>query len=421
MTRTRPITLGGWLALAALAAPTASYGQQAADDSCMTCHGALGDERLSGPAEHFSDDIHAAQGIGCSGCHGGDPSVMGPASMDPEVGYIGVPNRQFVPEVCGRCHSSVQFMRRFNPAARVDQVTEYWTSVHGQRLAADADSAVATCSSCHPAHRIRPATDPQSSVYPLNVAGLCGGCHADGARMTGYGLSTDQREEYEASVHWQMMSEGGDLSAPTCNDCHGNHGAAPPGVGWVGNVCGQCHAVEAGLYSSSFHSQILTVMGSPGCATCHGNHEIHMPDDTMLGTGEGAVCSRCHTADSRGGETAAGMRALIDSLANGFEEADSLLHRAEEAGMEVSQAQFDLNDARNALVHARTAIHAFSLDSVRVSVESGLEVTTAANQRGLGALRELRTRRVGLTVSAAIILLLIAGLVLKIRQIEGAG
>lgn len=421
MTRTRALSAGGWLALACLAAPAASSAQQAADDSCVTCHSALGDERLSGPVETFSSDIHATQGFSCSACHGGDPSIMSPASMDPEVGYIGVPDRQLVPEVCGRCHSSAEFMRRFNPAARVDQVTEYWTSVHGQRLAENADSAVATCSSCHPAHQIRSARDPQSSVHPLNVARLCGGCHADEATMAAYGVAMDQLAGYEASVHWQMMSEGGDLSAPTCNDCHGNHGAAPPGVGWVGNVCGQCHAVEAGLYSSSFHSQILTVIGSPGCATCHGNHEIIATHDDMLGVEEGAVCSRCHTPESRGGETAGTMRTLIDSLTAGFEGADSLLHRAEEVGMEVSQAQFDLNDARNSLVRARTAVHAFSLDSVRAPVESGLEVTAAANERGLGALRELRTRRVGLTVSAAIILLLIAGLVLKIRQIEGSG
>jgi predicted CXXCH cytochrome family protein len=189
----------------------------------------------------------------------------------------------------------------------------------------------------------------------------------------------------------------------------------------VGNVCGQCHAVEGGLYTNSFHSQILTIIGRPGCATCHGNHEIVPAQDEMLGVEEGAVCAQCHTAESGGGQTAASMRALIDSLRVGFDGADSLLHRAEEAGMEVSQAQFDLNDARNSLVRARTALHSFSIDSVRVSVEEGLEVTATANDRGLAALRELRTRRLGLTVSALIILVLIAGLVLKIRQVEGTG
>src|SRR6266540_7241295 len=33
--------------------------------------------------------------------------------------------------ICGRCHSDAQFMKRYNPALRVDQVAEYATSVHG--------------------------------------------------------------------------------------------------------------------------------------------------------------------------------------------------------------------------------------------------------------------------------------------------
>ena len=36
-----------------------------------------------------------------------------------------------------------------------------------------------------------------------------------------------------------------------------------------------------------------------------------------------------------------------------------VLDQAEHAGMEVSQAQFDLNGARESLVKARTAVHAF--------------------------------------------------------------
>lgn len=89
--------------------------------------------------------------------------------------------------------------------------------------------------------------------------------------------------------------------------------------------------------------------------------------------------------------------------------------------MEVSQPRFDLGEATNALVKARAAVHTFSVDSVRAPVEGGLEIATAARERGLGALRELRTRRLGLSVSAAIILVLIVGLVLKIREVEGKG
>ena len=51
-------------------------------------------------------------------------------------------------------------------------------------------------------------------------------------------------------------------------------------------------------------------------------------------------------------------------------------------------------------------------------MEAGLEVTSQAYARGLDAMDELQFRRIGLAVSVSIILLLIVGLVLKIRQFE---
>jgi hypothetical protein len=112
------------------------------------------------------------------------------------------------------------------------------------------------------------------------------------------------------------------------------------------------------------------------------------------------------------------MRALVDSLSAELDAAHAILDRAENSGMEVSQASFQLSDAHTALVSARTAVHSFSVDSVREAVESGLDVTTTVYGRGKDALDELQFRRLGLAVSVGIILLLIVGLILKIRDIE---
>ena len=86
--------------------------------------------------------------------------------------------------------------------------------------------------------------------------------------------------------------------------------------------------------------------------------------------------------------------------------------------MEVSQAQFDLNDSKNALVKARTAVHTFTVGAVKKEIDIGLGVSAKASARGARALDELRFRRVGLGVSLVIILTLIAALVLKIRQVD---
>jgi bacterioferritin-associated ferredoxin len=402
------------------ATPTApkAASAPAPSETCAGCHLQTGDERLERPAKLYDGDIHKAKGFGCVACHGGDGRAEGPEAMDPAKGYIGKPSHRQTVEVCGRCHSDARFMKRFNPALRVDQVAEYATSVHGRRLREFDDQKVATCSSCHPPHTIKPRSDPASSIHPLHVADTCGRCHANAAYMTEYKIPTDQLEKYKKSVHWKTMSVKGDLSAPTCNSCHGNHGAAPPGVGWVGNVCGQCHTVMADLFAKSVHARAFAQMGAPGCATCHNNHDIEPAGTFMVGLGDKAVCRNCHSADDQGGKTAVAIRTVLDTLRTDNERAREILERAEHAGMEVSQVRFDLGGANDALVKARTAVHAFTLEAVKKEAEPGVGISTKAYERGVRALAELKFRRQGLGVSLAVILALIVGLVLKIRQVD---
>jgi hypothetical protein len=156
----------------------------------------------------------------------------------------------------------------------------------------------------------------------------------------------------------------------------------------------------------------------PGCATCHRNHEILAATDSLLGLGDGAVCATCHSEGDPGGMAAVAMRTEIDSLVNGIEQATDILHEAEHAGMEVSAAQADLASARSALVMGRTVAHSFSPEAVSEVVAPGLEVASAGYVRGTEALDDLRIRRLGLVISVVIILGLVLGLALKIRQIE---
>ena len=86
--------------------------------------------------------------------------------------------------------------------------------------------------------------------------------------------------------------------------------------------------------------------------------------------------------------------------------------------MEVSQAQFELGAAQNELVHARAAVHTFNVDSVTKYAEDGLTIATEAYSLGRDALGELKFRRAGLAVSVTIILALIVGLVLRIRELD---
>ena len=391
---------------------------KAQEDTCATCHLALGIENLTQPAELYKADVHAAKGLGCAACHGGDPTIMGMEAMDRKKGYIGKPAPTQVVETCGKCHSDASFMRRYNPSLRVDQVAEYYTSVHGKRLKEQKDPKVATCASCHTPHAIRPPNDSRSSVHPTRVASTCGSCHAKAEYMGPYKIPTDQLEKYQQSVHWKMISQKSDLTAPTCNDCHGNHGAAPPGVSSVANVCGQCHAVNTELFNKSAHSKIFAQMGISGCATCHSNHAIVETSDAMLGGGDKSACAICHPPGSSGGALAVSMLGSIDRLKAGYERALAVLKDAEHAGMEVSQPLFDLNQAKTTLIKARATIHGFDQALLDKEIEPGLAVSEKAYARGVKAMNELQFRRKGLAVSAVIIFALIIGLILKIRQME---
>lgn len=386
--------------------------------ACVDCHLGLEDEALAAPARTYAEDIHADRGFTCLACHGG-PLADQPGSLDPGSGFLAAPSRRQIPELCGRCHADAAFMRNYNPSIRVDQVQEYYTSVHGRRLRDANDPDVATCTSCHPAHRTRPPSDTESSVHALNVAETCATCHADPDVMAGRDLPTDQLDEYRESVHGRLIFEEGDATAPTCNDCHGNHGAAPPGVSSVRNVCGQCHTLMADLFfTQSGHVEIFERHDLPGCATCHGNHAIEPTEEANLAARTETVCRSCHEPGQELGNEFLVMRALIDSLTREQAAAAHVLEEAEDRGMEVSQAIFELADANNALTKARTAIHSFHVDPVEEEVAAGLEVTDRASERGEEALDEHRFRRVGLAASSVVILTLIVGLLARIRQLE---
>lgn len=386
--------------------------------SCIECHTRLDDPRLSAPAKLFDSDIHHARGLSCNDCHGGDPNAdTKEGAKDPRKGYLGKPKTLDIPAYCGKCHSDANLMKRFNPSLRVDQEREYYTSVHG-KLLKTGETRVATCISCHSVHGIRAITDPLSSVYPSNVAETCAKCHASADYMRGFGIPSDQYDKYKTSVHAKALYEKQDLSAPTCNDCHGNHGATPPGIASVANVCGQCHARQAELFQTSPHKAAFDQRELGECITCHSNHAISRPGDQMIGTNNGSLCINCHKPGDKGFVAAGQMRSRIDELIASIDKATAIINTAERAGMEVSRPKFELKEATDALTHARVLIHSSSADEVEKVIGPGLQVSAKGYEAGVAALAERRFRREGLAVSLVFILFL-AGLVyLKIRQIE---
>ncbi len=404
-----------------------AYAAQAAPapaGTCVSCHAGLSDARLAKPAAAFAQqDVHRENGFACTDCHGGDGSAADKRrAHDTARGFRGKPAGQAVITTCARCHSDAAFMRRFSPRQRIDQAAEYAESVHGKQLASG-DARVATCASCHGAHGVRRVNDAGSAVFPTNVAATCGTCHADVAHMSGYTLAgkplpTNQLALYQQSVHYAALTKGNDLSAPTCNDCHGNHGAAPPGAGSVVNVCGSCHAVFAQKFATSVHSQIF----DRGCVECHSNHAVLQPSDQMLGTDARSLCGTCHSgADDKGAQAAAQMRGDIERLKAGLGRSSANVDGLKNAGMEMSAQELAIGTARTRLTLARTEMHTFDAAHVRPVVAEGMTALAEVDAAGDKAAAELRFRRRGLAASLGAILLVVVALAVKIRRLERHG
>lgn len=409
----RITTYGIRLVTALLVLTSGAFAQQA--NICLDCHSSL-DANLQINPVKYAGDIHAQKGLTCASCHGGDPaSADNP--MNRAKGFKGHVERRKVPELCASCHADGAYMRQYNPSLRTDQLAQYKTSIHGKKLAAG-DTHVAVCVDCHSVHGIRAVADTRSPVNPANVAQTCARCHADREYMKAYKIPTDQFAAYNSSVHHDALAVRGDLSAPTCSTCHGNHGAAPPGLASVENVCATCHALQAQMFDSSPHKQAFAAAGMAGCVTCHSNHRINAPTDTMVGTGPQSVCISCHSQGDNGYALAASVQTEFAATQSAIARSDEILARAARAGMEVSQPQLDLNDARDRLTKARVTLHSANKATIEEDLKPANDVAHNTYAAGVQALKERNYRRAGLGVSLVTIAMMILGLKLYIKEIE---
>lgn len=415
---------------AALSAPPLAAADPAAkapparppESSCITCHAQLEGAALE-PTKHTTDDIHFLRGLSCDTCHGGNPAAGadGDISAAHDEGkayrWRGKPKRIEIPVFCGTCHADAVYMKKFNPHTRVDQLSEYRTSEHGKRNA-KGDEKVAVCVDCHGVHGIRAVSDTRSSVYPTHVADTCARCHTDAERMRAYNLPTHQYADYKTSVHARALYDKGDLSAPSCKSCHGSHGAVPPGVESIANVCGSCHGREVALAHETEVKSNLNTKLRAQCVVCHGNHAVQTPTDEMVGVGPKSMCTGCHPSNQPLYETVRDIGAALENLKSRLGEAKEELDRAERAGIEVSADQFALQKGQNQLVELRALVHAFDKKRFLAAAQVGLVASRDGSEAARRALAELHFRRVGLGVSLLVILAVIGALVAKLREVE---
>ncbi len=412
---------------------------------CILCHTdsqiqspedlfTLGSDSPKSPPSHMNlkeivEDTHFRRGLSCAGCHGGDPTAdFGHDFVKEWPEKDRQKNRAWVVQFCARCHSDPKMMHEFNPSLPTDQLAKFKDSPHGRTLLEQHDDRAPSCVSCHGVHGIRPAKDPQSKVYAQRVPETCGACHADPKIMAGFTLPdgsplpTNQLAEYRDSVHGRALLVRGDLGAPACNTCHGNHAASPPGVTQVSRSCSLCHSANASLFDGSKHKLAFDQHNWPECGKCHGNHSIAKTHDSMVATGPGQLCGDCHRQYAKEDplciKTADYFHDTITQLDQARTRFIAVSEKLATRGLDVDPINNQLTELDDALKKSRTYVHSFSRNTFQQVAAPGEEAVKHTDALVSQADREYKYRQIGLVVSIALIGVLMGAIYLKLRQME---
>lgn len=237
--------------------------QETGNAACAQCHDV---------AAKLEKSAHAK--VGCASCH---------------VKHEEFPHPEGIAKpLCASCHQRI--------------AAEHSRSVHGDEIR-KGNAVAPECATCHgAAHETKIA---RSAEFRAGVPDMCGMCHSD--------IET----EYQTSVHGKAVARG-EVEAPVCTDCHGEHAILPPrkpassvnGLN-IRETCGSCHgnvrlARQFGFpadrlvsFDASFHG-LAAKAGSQtvaNCASCHGIHNIlpsSDPKSTINPSHLAATCGRCH-------------------------------------------------------------------------------------------------------------------------------
>ena len=255
--------LVGLVALGVLAAGSA-YAQSAED--CIDCHE---DEDLTKnegsrvislfvDLDKYRQSIHGQEDLECVDCH-----------QDVED-FDGEHEDELEEVDCGNCH---------------DDIAEiYAGSLHGVGVAQGIELAP-RCWTCHGAHNILPARNPESRVNKFNIPIMCGRCHKEGEGVSDFvAVSQDSiLANYSLSIHGEGLYKRGLTNSAVCSDCHSAHNVRnhndPESTihrDRVAETCQQCHGLIETVHQKVIQGELWEKDPSkvPVCIECHEPHEV---------------------------------------------------------------------------------------------------------------------------------------------------
>ena len=139
--------------------------------TCANCHAEIYEKYVKG-AHGSAIEKGIIDTAACNDCHG-THGITRPATTTYQAG---------IAKTCARCHASETLIKKYG--LPTEKVQTYKESFHGEANKFGSISA-ADCSSCHGAHDILTASDPNSSINKRNLPATCGksGCHPNATDM----------------------------------------------------------------------------------------------------------------------------------------------------------------------------------------------------------------------------------------------
>ncbi|MGC9451895.1 MAG: cytochrome c3 family protein [Oceanipulchritudo sp.] len=253
---------------------------------CLDCHDGLAESHPFHPDFGEPDaETVARPGVNCTDCHGAHTIRY---KDDPQYPFTAT--RQT--SKCGVCHEL--------------ESVGYLHSAHARALEEGAEAAP-TCLSCHESEEVTETNGHGTAERKIRLAELCMGCHIDNPEVAGQTIyGTPFMTSFADSVHGKALFSG-NPDAPSCDDCHGSHEVARAADqyshvsrGHVVSSCSQCHPQAAEDYLHSIHARSFSKgnLDAPVCTDCHGEHNILAPTDPDSPVAAAnlaeQVCGDCH-------------------------------------------------------------------------------------------------------------------------------
>jgi len=260
---------------------------------CLKCHS----ESKLVQTNQMHKSVFASSDLSvktCENCHGPHNVTMA--------------NRSTSSDKCLKCHLSEDWYKNKYKGNNPSIISFIEKNVHSVHFRIDPDGkAVASCVDCHGDHTSDTKLDPKLAASRNKQPETCGKCHPN------------ERSDFESSDHGKALKEGF-KGAPSCSDCHGEHGIelitdsrSPVSRKEQLKVCLNCHVnnpeVQSRVtptakfiesYEMSSHG-IASQKGnskSAVCSDCHGGHKVLKGSNSQSSVNIRqipATCSKCHT------------------------------------------------------------------------------------------------------------------------------